>query len=215
MVKYLFGLIGLALLGASPVLAQTPACGCAAPSGCAACGAQGGCDGACNGCSQCGGACKGCSQCDGDGKCCPHCGCKLVPVCHPYCETKTTTKHEYCCHCKDHCVPGPEHCRQDCDGCCQEECCHCCIREIHKLAIIPVCEEEQVRRCRVEWVCPQCRAHASAAAPVIVTPAPAGPSSIVPANPPGPHVAPPANPAPTKTTNSAPLPGDLSTAESP
>jgi hypothetical protein len=205
MMKYLFGLIGLALLGASPVLGQTPACGCAAPGGCAACGAQAGCDG----------ACKGCSQCDEDCKCCPHCGCKLVPVCHPYCETKTTTKHDYCCHCKDHCVPGPEHCRKDCDGCCQEECNHCCIREIHKLAIIPVCEEEQVRKCKVEWVCPRCTAHASASAPVIVTPAPAGPAPVIPANPPGIHMAPPYIPGPTKTTDSAPMPGDLSTVESP
>ncbi len=189
--KYLVGLIGLALLGAGPVLGQTPT------GGCAACGAQAGCDGACSGCSQCDESCK----------CCPHCGCKLVPVCHPYCEPKTITKHEYCCHCKDHCVPGPEHCCKDCDGCCHEECCHCCIREIHKLAIIPVSHQEPVRKCTVEWVCPRCNAQASAA-PVMATPAPA-----VAPNPPSPHLAPPAIPAPAKTTDSAPLPRDLGAAE--
>ena len=195
MLKYLFGLIGLALLGGGPLVGQTPARGSDA-----ACGAQAGCDGACNGCSQCGGSCK----------CCPHCGCKLVPVCRPYCETKTTIKHEYCCHCKDLCVPGPQHCCKDCDGCCHEECGKSNIHKIHKLATIPVCKEEEVRKCTVEWVCPRCDAHASAAAPVIVTPAP-----ILPANPPGPQVAPPPIPAPTKTTSNAPLPGDVSTVELP
>jgi hypothetical protein len=201
MLKYLFGLIGLALLGASPLVGQTPAwgsdaaCGCGA-CGCAtACGAQAGCDGCCNGCSQC-------DEC----KCCPHCGCKLCPVCHPYCDTKTTIKHEYTYHCKDHCVPGPEHCCKDCNGCCQDECCHCKIREIHKLVIIPVCEEEQVRKCKVEWVCPRCSGQASAVVPA----APAGPAPV--ANPPGPQVAPPA-PKPAKMTELAPQPPDFSTAE--
>jgi hypothetical protein len=60
----------------------------------------------------------------------------------------------------------------------------------------------------VEWVCPTCHARASAAAPVIVTPAP-----MVAPTPPGPHVAPPAISAPTKTTDSAPPPGDLGAAE--
>ena len=213
MMKYLFGLIGLAMLGAGPALAQTPACGCAAPSGLRhlwlrRLRAQTGCDGGCKGCSQCGGACKGCSQCDDGDKCCPQCGCKMVRVCHPYCETKTTIKHDYCCHCKDHCVPGPERCRSDCDGCCQEDCCHCCMREIHKLAIIPVCEEKQVRKCKIEWVCPRCKGCALAAAPTAPVP-------MVPGNPPGPHVAPPAIPTPAKTTGNAPLPGDLSTTEIP
>jgi hypothetical protein len=121
---------------------------------------------------------------------------------------KTTIKHDYCCHCKDHCVPGPAHCCKDCDGCCQEDCCHCRIREIHKLAIIPVCEQEPVRKCKVEWVCPRCEGQASAA-PVMVTPAPAAPTPAVPANPPGPQVMPPT----TKTTDAAPQPPDFSTAE--
>ena len=196
MMKYLFGLIGLALLGGSPLVGQTPAWG-----GDAACGRSR--------------VLRRVVQrllAMRRVQVLPALRLPLVPVCHPYCETKTTIKHEYCCHCKDHCVPGPQHCCKDCDGCCHEECGKCCIREIHKLAIIPVCHEEQVRRCKVEWVCPRCDGQASATAPVIVTPGRrAGAHGS--GEPAGPPVAPPPNPAPTKTTSNASQPPDLSTAE--
>jgi len=206
MLKYCFGLIGLALLGASPLLGPSVARGGDAACGGGAAGAQAGCNG----------ACEGCSDPDGCGchKCCPQCGCCLVPVCHPYCEPKTITKHEYCCHCKDICVPGPEHCCKDCDGCCHEDCGKCLVRQVHKLATIPCSHQECVRKCKVEWVCPRCNGQATGAAPVMGTPTPAAPAPEIPATSPGPNVAPPLPPpAPIKTTEAAPQPPDLSTAD--
>ena len=92
MKRYLVGLIGLALLGASPLSGQSCAFG-----GRSRLRAQAGCNGGCNVCN---GGCNAC--CD----CCPHCGCKLVPVCQITCTTKKTTEHEYCCACKEICIPG-------------------------------------------------------------------------------------------------------------
>src|ERR1700761_1242182 len=61
------------------------------------CAAEPGCEG--------GGVCGGAG-----GLCCPRCGCHegLLPVCHPYVETKTITKYRYCCVCEDKCIPGVE-----------------------------------------------------------------------------------------------------------
>jgi hypothetical protein len=33
------------------------------------------------------------------------------------------------------------------------------VREAHKLMKYPVTKEVPVRKCTVEWVCPQCNAH--------------------------------------------------------
>ena len=96
------------------------------------------------------------------GCCCPHCGCHegLVPICHPYCEMKKVTKYKYCCVCEDKCVPSccfklgvDSGC--GCECCC-DSCGHCMVREVKKLVKIPYTEEVPVKKCRVEWVCPQC-----------------------------------------------------------
>jgi hypothetical protein len=66
----------------------------------------------------------------------------------------------------------------------------------------------------VEWVCPRCNGQATGAAPVMGTPTPAAPAPEIPATSPGPNVAPPLPPpAPIKTTEAAPQPPDLSTAD--
>ena len=94
MTKYLLPTLGLAVLCGVAFLGQAPT---AAQAG-ECCGAAGCETGCCNGGCQ-----TGC--CD----CCPRCGCKLVPVCHMTCETKKTTDHEYCCKCKDICIPSVTH----------------------------------------------------------------------------------------------------------
>ncbi|MGD0897352.1 MAG: hypothetical protein ABR915_05910 [Thermoguttaceae bacterium] len=146
--RYLFGLIGIALLGASPLLGQTATCGgegaCSTGSGCNAC-------------------------CD----CCPHCGCKLVPQCHIYCTTKKVTEYKYTCCCEDKCLLCPScRCSKCCDNCagsggcatggdtsnngCQECCGKCKVCEVKKLIKCPCVKEVPVRQCTVEWVCPKC-----------------------------------------------------------
>jgi hypothetical protein len=181
MKRYLFGLIGLALFGASFLIGQTPAFGgesCCPEAGCKTCG-----DG-------CGNAC------------CPSCGCKLVPVCNIKCETKKEAIHKYCCTCKDICIPrvtpicqSGECCENGCDGCCR-------VREIHKLVIHPATKEHQVRVCTVSWTCPRCGSNAPATIPSVAPAAPAAPTAPVPA--PGARRLPP----PPKTTDIAPLPED-------
>ena len=120
------------------------------------------------------GACNGCDKCCGCAKCCPSCGCRLVPVCHVYCAPKTVVEHKYTCRCEEVCIPGPSCCCNKCGNCagsgsccggdtcnngCQEGCCgHCRVREVSRLVIHPVPKETPVRKCTVEWVCPQCGA---------------------------------------------------------
>ncbi len=187
MTKYLFGLIGLALLAGSPVLGQAATCG-----GECGCCEQGGCN-------ACGKTC---------GKCCPQCGCCLVPICHVYCVPKTITEHKYCCICEDKCIPGPScGCKKcgcgcgecGCDSCnngCEECCGHCKVREINKLVIHPCVKEVPVRKCTVEWVCPNCSNCGQCGA----TSAPAAPNAA----PPAPSL--PKAPPPPKTADLAPLP---------
>lgn len=95
--------------------------------------------------------------------CCPRCGCHegLVPVCHTYCTTKTETKYHYLCKCDTICIP--DHCPScpKCgDGCCEDSCengkCNCLIKTVHKLAKVPYTVETPVRKCTIEWVCPNC-----------------------------------------------------------
>ena len=146
--KYLFGLIGLVLLGGSPLRGQSPACGSEAT-----CGAEAGCNASCDGC--------------------PQCGCRLVPVCHVYCTTKKVTEYKYRCVCEDICIPGVTpickrgatcdssgECAGGCDAGnngCQEGCAgRCTIREVRKLVKYPVTKEVPVRKCTEEWTCPKC-----------------------------------------------------------
>jgi hypothetical protein len=66
----------------------------------------------------------------------------------------------------------------DCDGCCK-----CRIHEVNRLVKIPCDKEVPVRKCSVEWVCPQCHCHgngAQGAAPSAPTP------SLAPMPPPPP-----------------------------
>ena len=105
MTKYVVGLIGLALaLGGRPLMAGEGAC----------CGDVG-CN-ACNACSTCNAGCGGCERgrCHEGIKCCPHCGCNLVPVCHTYCEPKTTSVHKHGCVCGEICIPGVSRCGEGC-----------------------------------------------------------------------------------------------------
>ncbi len=106
-------------------------------------------------------------------RCCSKCGCHegMVPVCHTYWTTKKVTKYCYHCICEDKCIPGCCKCdHPPCDSCgcndncgCKENCgcdkCHCMIVEVHKLVKVAHVEEEPVRKCYVEWVCPQCGCH--------------------------------------------------------
>ncbi len=180
--------------------------GCCAEPGCAAA----------NGCG------CGCS----DGLCCPRCGCHegLVPVCHPYMDTKTVTKYKYCCLCEDKCIPGKDcscgfdlhlGCHEGCGDCgCKESCgcescgcgCdHCKVREIKKLVKIPYKETVCVRKCWVEWVCPKCNCCCNAEG------APAGcteNNNAAPAAAPMPPAppAPPANAAKSAVSDLPPVP---------
>jgi len=121
MTKYVVGLIGLALaLGGRPLMAGEGAC----------CGDVG-CK-ACNACSTCNAGCGGCERgrCHEGIKCCPHCGCSLVPVCHTYCEPKTTSVHKHGCVCEEICIPGVSRCGEGCGdhaGCgkCESGCNSC------------------------------------------------------------------------------------------
>jgi hypothetical protein len=191
MKRYLLGLIGLALLGGSPLWA-----------------AECGCDGGC-----------GKAACDPCCRCCPHCGCCLVPVCHSFCTTKKTTEHEYSCTCNTICIPGVTplcrkcdccdgsgHCAGGCNTCgsgcgaCNdpcEDCCGCCrVRNVHKLVVHPVTKEECVKKCTVEWTCPKCGCCG------------ATPTSVVPGSV-APTPAPARLPAPPRTTTLAPMPGQV------
>ena len=184
MKKYLIGLIGLALLGSVPAFGQAP-CG-PATCGLQTCGPTTCGPTACapttcapatapddlRRTATCG-ACNGCDKCCGCGKCCPSCGCRLVPVCHVYCAPKTVVEHKYTCRCEEVCIPGPSCCCKGCGNCdgsgsccggdtcnngCQGCCGHCRVREVSRLVIHPVTKETPVRKCTVEWVCPQCGA---------------------------------------------------------
>ena len=204
MTKYVLPTIGLALLWGVAFAAQAGAGEC-----CAA-----GCEPACQACG-CNGGCEAC-------QCCPHCGCKLVPVCHPTCTTKTSTVIKFSCCCKELCIPGVsrlcdkgngcDNCCESggckscnaCDPCnngCQDSCdCHCRVREIHKLMVCPVPKQVCVRGCTVEWVCPHCSNCGGCEAGTVPSATPAATPAPAPAAP-----APPANrlpPAP-KTTSAS------------
>ncbi len=161
MKKYLFTLIGFALLGSGPLLGQAPTAVLCGPTACNA-----------TPCGQV--ACGGETGCNACGDCCPQCGCRLVPVCHVYCATKKVTEHKYTCTCEEVCIPGPSCCCKKCGNCdgsgscggcddcnngCQEGCGgRCRVREVPRLVIHPVTKEVPVRKCTVEWVCPKCGA---------------------------------------------------------
>jgi hypothetical protein len=164
MTKY-FLAIGLALLWGAPFAGQ-------AQAGDPGCCGNASCE------SGCGNGCGGCHHCD---RCCPQCGCKLVPVCHVYWDTKKITKYEYTCKCETICVPKVSCCGDKCGGCgqcadgckegcqgscnnacnnggdgCGSGCCKCCIHEVKKLVKVPCVKEECVRKCSVTWTCPKC-----------------------------------------------------------
>jgi hypothetical protein len=216
MTKYLIGLLGLALLlGGRPLVAGEAAC-----CGAAGCQAQ-----ACNACNAGGGCCER-GGCEG-AACCPHCGCRLQPVCHTYCEPKTTTVHKYGCICEEICIPGVSRCGEGCGdsercghcggggnacGTCntcqtgnngnaggEEGCgCHCRVREIHKLVTFPVTKCTSVKKCTVEWVCPQCGSQCACSATL---------ENAQPAVAPQKPAVPPAPRLPVKqASNVAPLP---------
>ncbi|MGA2255080.1 MAG: hypothetical protein ABSG53_10495 [Thermoguttaceae bacterium] len=194
MKRYLFGLIGLAFIGAGSLIGQTLAFG-----GEAACCPEAACNFCGNGCH------------NGCGDCCPRYGCKLVPVCQITCTTKKTAEHKYCCACKDICIPGVTPICGRCDNCDTgnnggQDCCDCrCrVREVHKLVVHPVTKETPARVCTVQWVCPNCSGNGSAPtlAPSV---APAAPLPAAPPPPPSTNRLPP----PPKTTDIAPLPGEI------
>jgi hypothetical protein len=142
-------------------------------------------------------------------------------------------------------LPGCKECEECCDkgakcpsGGGGESCCKPCkgsaVCEEPEM-VTPKCGHSRVKKtlirvdyacqipcykCKPVYLCPECAAHCEACGgqipavgPAAPTPAPV-PATATPAYPPPPHVAPPL-PPPTKTTDSAPLPRDLSTAESP
>jgi hypothetical protein len=105
---------------------------------------------------------------------CPRCGCCLVPVCHTYCTTKKVTEYKYVCTCEAFCIPGVTPICKNClnsensgsctnaDGVSKNESAgdctgSCKIRETRKLVKYPVNKETPVKKCTVEWVCPQCK----------------------------------------------------------
>lgn len=180
MTKYFLPIIGLALLWSVPFLGQAPA---AARADDATCCGNAGCESCCN--------------------CCPHCGCKLVPICHIYCTTKKVTTFKYTCKCETICVPGVT---RLCDKCgnrdgdgsgqcagggengnsgsqdCCDGCCRCRIHEVKQLVKIPCDKEVPVKKCTVEWVCPNCGDHGhctESAAPSLPAPSSA-PSLLAP-----------------------------------
>ncbi len=178
--KYVLGLIGLALLIGSPLPGQAPAAVAADQATCQACesgcGAQCGCNSGC-----------GCNSCC---KCCPYCGCRLVPTCHVYCEPKKVTDYKHCFNCKDICIPPltPLCCKCGCCDTCNNGCrdgcgCHCTVREVKKLVKCPCTKEVPVRKCCVEWVCPHCSACPDAGPTPAPQAAPAAPAPKAPLPP--------------------------------
>ena len=145
MTRYLFGLIGLALIGASPLLARAAACGeaCACPEAACNCGCENGC-----GCGDGGCGCL----------CCPNCGCKLEPVCHINCVVKKEVVVKLGCKCKDICVPPlTPILGKCCDDCCDECCGRCVVHHVNQLVICPPGTKEHcAKECTVTWVCPKC-----------------------------------------------------------
>jgi hypothetical protein len=195
MKRYLSGLIGLAIIGASSLMGQSLAFGGECCGTEAACCGNGGCPSCCEN-----GGCHG--RCE----CCPQCGCKLEPVCQITCTTKKTPEHQYCCGCKEICVPGVARICDKCDSCnngCQDECdCRCRIHEVHKLKVFTVTKETPVRQCTVQWVCPNCsRASGQPVADPVVTPP--SPAPVTPA--PSMNRLPP----PPKTTSAPTTPDDI------
>ena len=193
---YLLGWIGLAFVAGSPLLGQAGTCGneCGCPQ--ASCGCTDGC-------------------CDTACYCCPKCGCRLVPVCHNYCDVKKVTEHKYSCRCEAMCVPGPvplccdkcggcdkgSGCAGGCDTCdngCQDGCgCRCTPFTVRKLVTHPCVKEVPVRKCAVEWVCPHCSNCGQCGSTAAPTAAPVAPQPVMPVAP---------MPVPRKTTDVTPLP---------
>jgi hypothetical protein len=140
MKRYLLTLIGLALLGGSPLWA-------------AECGA---CDQAAG--KACGRCCPHCGTC-----LVPvcHISCttkktteyKYKCVCETICIPPVTPLCEACGGCGKSCG-----CADECDkGCSKDNCgCKCRVREVKKLVKYPVTKETPVRTCTVEWTCPNC-----------------------------------------------------------
>ena len=197
----LFGLLGLALLGGGLLTAQAAAAGNdPAACGVAGCGVAG--------CEAAGCCTVGCDTC---GHCCPHCGCRLVPVCHIYCEPKKVTTYQYCLKCEEKCIPRPTcgcnkgcgcgcdsgQCGGECNNGCQEGC-GCCVKEVRKLVKCPCVKEVPIRKCTVEWVCPTCGCGCNGEA----APASGQPTIAPPATAPAPAAPLPAAPLPPtpKTT---------------
>jgi hypothetical protein len=107
---------------------------------------------------------------------CAKCGCHdgLVPVCHTYCTTKIETKYRYYCKCETICVPdgncsltkcgsgpcensnGANHSCSNTECNCSECQCHCLVKDVYKLVKVPYTAETPVRKCTVEWICPEC-----------------------------------------------------------
>jgi hypothetical protein len=159
-------------------------------------------------------ACGAAGCCD-QGFCCPKCGCHegMVPVCHTYCEKKKETKYHYCCKCEEICQPsghckccdcGCDKCEGGCngggncnDGCgCEENNCHCHIYKSTKLVKFPYTVETPVKKCKVEWVCPQCGCSCGTTEAPNAAPAPSG----APVPPPGAPTPPPPAPKSAKRT---------------
>jgi hypothetical protein len=149
MTRYFLRITGLALLWSIPFLGQAST---AATADDATCCGNAGCESCCN--------------------CCSHCGCKLVPVCHISCTTKKVTTYKYTCKCETICVPGVTRCCDKCSNCdgsgqcagggdngcpdCCEGNCRCRVHEVKHLVKIPCDKEVPVKKCTVEWVCPNC-----------------------------------------------------------
>jgi hypothetical protein len=155
MTKHFLRITGLALLCSVPFLGQALTASVAEDATC------------------CGNA--GCGPC---GNCCPHCGCKLAPVCRVYCTTKKVTTYKYTCSCESICVPGVTRCGETGNGCqdCGQGCCKCRVHEVKHLVKIPCVTEVPVRKCVVEWVCPNCGHQGNCAAgPAPSAPAPSAP----------------------------------------
>jgi hypothetical protein len=202
MTKY-FLTIGLALLWGVSFAGQAQAGdpGCCGNASCEAGCGNAGCDSCCN--------------------CCPHCGCKLVPQCHVYWETKKVTKYVYTCKCDAICVPKVEccchkgcgegcGCKEGCqEGCCENGCdngcgcCKCCVHEVKKLVKCPCVHEECVRKCSVTWCCPNCGCGGCCEGNCCGSESTSAPAAA-PAKAPVAPAPVPKMPAPPKTTNYAP-----------
>ena len=225
MTKYLLPTFGVALLWGVAFLAQ-------AQAGETSCCGAAGCEAACGN-----GGCQGCSDC------CPRCGCKLVPVCQMGCAPKKETIHEYCCKCKDICIPGvtrvgdcrpcSDKCGSGCNACeaCDKGCkaCEACDKGCNN-----GCGDCDDCRCRVRQihklvVCPVTKEHSVRTCTVQWTCPNCGgccggcesgsPANVAPAAPgstaPAPAPAPSSNKLPPapKMTDVLPLPGGLQTVQ--